>query len=267
MASLAQRHGDGHPPPGAAGPVAGLLAEGGPIPPPAGAGGGPGAPGRVPVPPIRHVPGGPRSPHGCQPHGPGGPRGLPVPDQLRPRPRNPYPWDDLVGPLPGDTVRNQPRLRLGAPPGWRWPQDLVRWARALAWMPGPAEVSWAQLALDYEAFCGAGAPSLPGSPAAGYTPAARGASPSPAQGCGPGGAPPCGGHAVVQGPAGALPLAPPPRGPIGRPVFRGAPQGDAAANAPRDALPRLVGPAPPSACPHAAAAGRPFSHGLLPPSP
>ena len=79
-------------------------------------------------------------------------------DQPRPRPRNPYPWDDFVGPLPGDTVRNQPRLRPGAPPGWRWPhdfvQDLVTWARALAWMPGPAEVSWAELALDYEAFVG-----------------------------------------------------------------------------------------------------------------
>ena len=58
------------------------------------------------------------------------------PDQLRPRPRNPFPWDDFVGPLPGDAIRNQPRLRPGAPPGWRWPQafvqDLVRWARALA---------------------------------------------------------------------------------------------------------------------------------------
>ena len=26
------------------------------------------------------------------------------PDQPRPRPRNPYPWDDVVGPLPGDTI-------------------------------------------------------------------------------------------------------------------------------------------------------------------
>ena len=29
---------------------------------------------------------------------------------------------------------------------------MVRWAQALAWMPGPAEVFWAELALDYEAF-------------------------------------------------------------------------------------------------------------------
>ena len=32
------------------------------------------------------------------------------PEQPRPRPRNPYPWDDFVGPLPGDTVRHQLRL-------------------------------------------------------------------------------------------------------------------------------------------------------------
>ena len=80
------------------------------------------------------------------------------PDQPRLRPRNPFPWDDFVGPLPGDAVRNQPHLWPWALPGWRWPQDfvqdLVRWARALAWMPGPAEVSWAELALDYEAFVG-----------------------------------------------------------------------------------------------------------------
>ena len=47
------------------------------------------------------------------------------------------------------------------PPGWRWPQDfdqdLVRWA--LAWIPGPAEVSWAELALDYEASAGRALPA------------------------------------------------------------------------------------------------------------
>ena len=106
---------------------------------------------------------------------------------------------------------------------------------------------------------------------AGYTPAAWGASPSPAQGCGPGGAPPCGGHAALQGPAGALLLAPPwgatRFGAIGPPVFSGTPRGDVAAYAPGDVLPGLVGPALASACPHAAAARRPFSHGLIPPSP
>ena len=87
------------------------------------------------------------------------------PDQPRPWPRNPYPWDDFVGPLPRDAVHHQPRLRPGTPPDWRWPQDfihdLVRWARTLAWMPGPAEVSWAELALDYEAFVGRALPASP----------------------------------------------------------------------------------------------------------
>ena len=47
------------------------------------------------------------------------------PDKPQPRPRNPFRWDDFVGPLPGDAIRNQPRLRPGAPLGWQWPPDFV----------------------------------------------------------------------------------------------------------------------------------------------
>ena len=58
------------------------------------------------------------------------------PDQPRPRPPQPFPWDDFVSPLLGDRIRNRPRLRPEAPLGWRWPQvfvhDLIKWARALA---------------------------------------------------------------------------------------------------------------------------------------
>ena len=50
-----------------------------------------------------------------------GPGNSLFPEQPRPRPRDPYPWDAFVGPLPGDTVRHQPRLEPGAPPDWRWP--------------------------------------------------------------------------------------------------------------------------------------------------
>ena len=46
-------------------------------------------------------------------------------EQPRPRPRDPYPWDAFVGPMPGDTVRHQPRLQPGVPPYWRWPQDSM----------------------------------------------------------------------------------------------------------------------------------------------
>ena len=87
------------------------------------------------------------------------------PEQPRPQPRNPFPWDAFVGPILGDAIRRQPRLQPGVPPNWRWPQDfihdLVRWARALTWAPGPAEVSWAELALDYEAFVGRALPASP----------------------------------------------------------------------------------------------------------
>ena len=62
------------------------------------------------------------------------------PEQPRPRPRNPYPREAFVGSLPGDAVRHQPRLQPGVPADLRWLQDfihdLVRWVRAIAWMPG-----------------------------------------------------------------------------------------------------------------------------------
>ena len=62
-------------------------------------------------------------------------------------------------------VRNQPRLWLGTPPGWLWPQgfihELVSRAMALAGMPGLAEVYWAELAPDYEAFEGRALPASP----------------------------------------------------------------------------------------------------------
>ena len=64
------------------------------------------------------------------------------PEQPRPRPRNPFPWDAFVGPIP-------------------FILDPVRWARALAWAPGPAEVSWVELPLDYEAFVGRALPASP----------------------------------------------------------------------------------------------------------
>ena len=93
------------------------------------------------------------------------PRDSLFPDQPRPRPHNPFPWEDFVCPLPGDMVRNQLCLRPGAPLGWRWPQTFVQdvdlWARVLAWGPGLANVSWAELALDYEAFVGRALPASP----------------------------------------------------------------------------------------------------------
>ena len=185
------------------------------------------------------------------------------PEQPRPRPRDPYPWDAFVGPLPADAVRHQPRLQLGVPADWRWPQDfihdLIRWARALAWMPEPAEVSWAELALDYEAFVGR---ALPASPdhrlrGTGLTLGERAQVLRKAVGLAEHHL--AAGALLGGGPTGALPLAPPPRGPrvrgaFGSPVLRGAPRSHAAADAPSGALPRLPGPAPASASAHAATA-------------
>ena len=50
-------------------------------------------------------------------------------------------------------------MRPGMPlgwPGWEpaFAHDLVHWAGVRAWQPGPGDVSWAELALDQEAFIG-----------------------------------------------------------------------------------------------------------------
>ena len=74
-------------------------------------------------------------------------------------------------------------------------------------MPGPAEVSLAQLALDYEAFVGRALPASP--PIAGYAHAARGAGPNPSHGGRRGRVPPNGMLTAMQGPRGAVSLPPP----------------------------------------------------------
>ena len=51
------------------------------------------------------------------------------------------------------------------PPGRRLAQefvnDLLRWFRALSWSPELGEVSWVELALDYEAFTARALPAAP----------------------------------------------------------------------------------------------------------
>ena len=73
-------------------------------------------------------------------------------------PANPTRGTPSVAPCRRTPSATKMRVQPGLPPDWRWPRDfihdLVRWARALGWMPGPAEVSWAELALDYEVFVG-----------------------------------------------------------------------------------------------------------------
>ena len=89
-------------------------------------------------------------PHGCEPRGPAAAAAL-----------QPLPLWTISSAPPGG---HDPQP-AAPPPGWRWPQDfvqdLVKWARALAWIPGPAEVSCAELAMDYEAFAGRALPASP----------------------------------------------------------------------------------------------------------
>ena len=108
MAAVAKRRGHGNPPPGVAGPLAILPAKSGPFPPPTSARGGPGLLdglsyrlyGMYLAVLVARM----AASQADQPvHGDSF-----FPEQLLPRPRNPYPWDDFVGPLPGDIVRHQP---------------------------------------------------------------------------------------------------------------------------------------------------------------
>ena len=148
------------------------------------------------------------------------------------------------------------------PPGWRWPQDfihdLVRWGRALPWAPGPAEVSLAELALDYEAFVGRALPASPDHRLRGtrLPLGERAQVLRKAVGCG---TPPGGGCTVERSPAWTLSLAPPPggarvRGALSASVLRGAPRGHVTADALGGALPLLVGQAPAGAGAHATTA-------------
>ena len=85
---------------------------------------------------------------------------------LQPGKRGRYPWADLCDPLPRLPPVLALHMRPRMPPGWpRWEPAFahipVRWAWALAWQPGPGDVSGAELALDYEAFIGRVLPPYP----------------------------------------------------------------------------------------------------------
>ena len=89
--------------------------------------------------------------------------GLLFPDMPRPGRGRTYPWQELVGPLPRPGCGPQLRLAPGLPRGWKWDQqqatDLVAWASMLRWCEG--EVSYAELAMDFEATSGRALPARP----------------------------------------------------------------------------------------------------------
>ena len=153
MEATAYRPGRGNPSSVTAQPMALVPPESGPLPLPTGAGVEQGTPGRVHVLSLRHVPGGPRCPHQAN-------RATGTSSSRTNRVRGPAtstPGTSSLAPFLAYTVRHQP-FPPRTPRDWWLPRafihELVWWVRALAWMPRPAEVCWAQLALDYEAFVG-----------------------------------------------------------------------------------------------------------------
>ena len=70
-----------------------------------------------------------------------------------------YPWHQLgAGPLPMPPARPPLDAPEGLPPHWPWEATflhaLLRWAGALLWLPGQGQVTYVELALDFEERAG-----------------------------------------------------------------------------------------------------------------
>ena len=83
-----------------------------------------------------------------------------------------YPWHQLgAGPLPMPPARPPLDAPAGLPPQWPWEATflhaLLRWAGALLWLPGQGQVTYAELALDFEEHAGRALPAAPGHKLAG----------------------------------------------------------------------------------------------------
>ena len=83
-----------------------------------------------------------------------------------------YPWHQLgAGPLPMPPARPPLDAPEGLPPHWPWEATflhaLLRWAGALLWLPGQGQVTYVELALDFEEHAGRALPAAPGHKLAG----------------------------------------------------------------------------------------------------
>ena len=83
-----------------------------------------------------------------------------------------YPWHQLgAGPLPRPPARPPLDAPEGLPPHWPWEATflhaLLRWAGALLWLPGQGQVTYVELALDFEEHAGRALPAAPGHKLAG----------------------------------------------------------------------------------------------------
>ena len=193
--------------------VAGLLAEDAPLPPPAGAEGGAGTSGLVPVLPVRHVPGSHLRPHGRRSRGPRGPRGLCVPGQAAVAAMQPLPLGRVCWPPPGGCYP-QPTAPSAGCPAWLAVAPRLRLGLGHVGTGGGRDAGAIRRILGrvgprLRGLCGVGAPGPPGSPSAAYVPAAWGTGPNRAQGGSAGRSPPCSGHTAMRGTLGAVSLPPP----------------------------------------------------------
>ena len=78
-----------------------------------------------------------------------------------------YPWHQLgAGPLPMPPARPPLDAPEALPPHGPWEATflhaLLRWAGALLWLPGQGQVTYVELALDFEEHAGRALPAAPG---------------------------------------------------------------------------------------------------------
>ena len=81
--------------------------------------------------------------------------------------RQGYGWEQLVdGPLRPAPAQEPLQLLQGSLAGWPWERGfaeaLVRWASALQWVPGLGQVTYPELALDFESHSNRALPAKPG---------------------------------------------------------------------------------------------------------
>ena len=90
-------------------------------------------------------------------------------DQPRTKQGRGYPFWQFIGPLPRPEHREKLRIRQPTAQEWRWDSDfrddLLRWVYELVWIPGKGQVSFMEVAMDFECFV---ARTLPASPQAVY---------------------------------------------------------------------------------------------------
>ena len=77
-----------------------------------------------------------------------------------------FPYAELLGPKP--RPRPEDQFVIGDVPNaeWRWEpafrEALLGWLRELQWEPGMGQVTFVELALDFEAHSGRAMPASPG---------------------------------------------------------------------------------------------------------